>query len=556
MKLANKYFVNVLSVGFVTLVTLSVLLFWGREACQAFLYSDILDKPLGYVDISPIALTPDLDSDPNVVQKSHITASMSEAVVFSSLGFWQNIYSLERGDLGRFFIYHSIKDSENKNIIIFDKRLGQFVCYEAFKERGQWVKKVIAYAGPKGVSKTADKNLGRFTKPIRGQWKPDPLREGNRLCFMFFDNKLRNFFQINFERAEIITSPKVPEGYRLVQISRNGKLEKGQRQGEKAIQDFMWEPPLRIATAQDKIEGRRIFVTDSDGQRVGLASVEKNISTYYSKEFSLVIDGAGEIRRLDNETLELSEPIAYLSSPLVFGRGEPVGPRDVFAYEVSPFVRDGQFSGTILCSVSKEAIGLRIAVFDKDGELIENEGANVLNSSNKAGGPLLFVIEYLLENLQPAFFSMTSYFTANCFEATSGHRALFVLPNSFVGMIRRDSGDSVIGRFLFVLFIVLAPSLILGIGLARLVRKDATVIGLSKRAKRYWTIGTILFGISAYITYRLTRPKETLVTCQNCGKLRRPDMLACHNCGGKWQITELTAPAWRVIDEAGKQVAS
>jgi uncharacterized paraquat-inducible protein A len=62
-------------------------------------------------------------------------------------------------------------------------------------------------------------------------------------------------------------------------------------------------------------------------------------------------------------------------------------------------------------------------------------------------------------------------------------------------------------------------------------------------------IGTIAFGLTAYITYRLTQPKITLVTCTNCGKLRRPDMARCHRCGSKWHIPELTPPAWRVVDK-------
>jgi uncharacterized OB-fold protein len=61
-------------------------------------------------------------------------------------------------------------------------------------------------------------------------------------------------------------------------------------------------------------------------------------------------------------------------------------------------------------------------------------------------------------------------------------------------------------------------------------------------------IGIIAFGLSGYITYRLTRPRETLVTCANCGKLRRPDMNKCHRCGSKWHVPELTPPTWRVLD--------
>ena len=164
------------------------------------------------------------------------------------------------------------------------------------------------------------------------------------------------------------------------------------------------------------------------------------------------------------------------------------------------------------------------------------------------------VVEYILENLQPAILGLASYFTASSFEATAGHRALFILPNSFVAMFSRNS-IGIVGPF-FVALLMISPSIILGLLLAILVRKDAVIVGLPKRAKFYWLIGTICFGLSAYITYRLTRPREALVTCQNCGKLRRPDMARCHRCGSKWLVPELTPPAWRVIDAPRKEVVS
>jgi hypothetical protein len=152
-----------------------------------------------------------------------------------------------------------------------------------------------------------------------------------------------------------------------------------------------------------------------------------------------------------------------------------------------------------------------------------------------------------LENLHPPILSLVSYFTAYSFEAAAGHRALFILPNSFVAMKGRDVSQNAGSRLGFALLLVL-PSLILGIFLAWRVEKDATLVGLSENARLLWMIGTIAFGLTGYITYRLTRPKETLVTCVNCGRLRRPDMDRCHRCGSKWQILELMPPTWRVTD--------
>ena len=161
---------------------------------------------------------------------------------------------------------------------------------------------------------------------------------------------------------------------------------------------------------------------------------------------------------------------------------------------------------------------------------------------------MLTIGKFLAENLHPPIFSVASYFTASAFEAASGHRALFFLPNSFIAIKAGDRGENFAERFMSALWFIL-PSIILAIWLACRVSKDAVVVGLSENARAYWIIGTLAFGLTAYITYRLTRPKITLVTCPNCGKMRRPDMAKCHRCKSDWHVPELIPPVWRVVDK-------
>jgi hypothetical protein len=111
----------------------------------------------------------------------------------------------------------------------------------------------------------------------------------------------------------------------------------------------------------------------------------------------------------------------------------------------------------------------------------------------------------------------------------------------------RDISENIVMRFSAALLIIL-PSIMLVIFLAWRVNKDAKMVGLSENVRLCWMIGTIGFGLPGYITYRLTRPRMTLVTCANCGKLRRPDMDKCHHCGSKWHVPELIPPTWRVLD--------
>ena len=213
--------------------------------------------------------------------------------------------------------------------------------------------------------------------------------------------------------------------------------------------------------------------------------------------------------------------------------------------------KDVRYFGMCACSLSREGTALAVAVFDPNGKLVyrgdtQDKGGISTASAVYSESPMATTILFLLENLQPPAFEIASYLCGDSIEPSASHRALFILPNSFVGMLGRYNGTK-FDKEVF-LPLLMGPSLILSIWLGFRVRKDAKILGLSGTANKWWTAGTIAFGLPAYITYRLIRPKETLVTCQNCGQLRRPDMEICHRCGSKWEMPELTPPNWRICD--------
>jgi len=210
-------------------------------------------------------------------------------------------------------------------------------------------------------------------------------------------------------------------------------------------------------------------------------------------------------------------------------------------------------------AVSREGTALALAVFNERGEVLQADytkakvGRSRTISSAEAmlsdgpGAPLITVIRFILDNLQPPVLSVASYFTADSFEAGAGNRALFLLPNSFLAMRARGERGNILEQFILALLLML-PSLILSMILARRVSTDAAAVGLSPKERFYWMIGTLVFGLVGYITYKLTRPSIAMVTCANCGNPRRPDMEKCHRCGSGWHIPEIIPPAWRVID--------
>lgn len=544
MKSLINYPVKVFATGFVVLVLLSIPLFWFRFLCKIAI-SVRMPRDAQQVSIEPSGLVPpELENDPNVVRHSYALAFMRQEPLF--LGIVD--YFKARSPGGRYSnSYHFETDKDDWVCMYFDEDIGQIVFRytETRKTLKKWFQMFVKlYVGPEGISETADKTLGRFISPIVDvRW---------RQSVFLYDKKLRRFFHIKFEDRVVVKGPKLgkDDSHKPVRI---GRLTKNTE-----LLHLYWNPP--------QVRG-----TDEDIKKQGYvrSSYKPAIKLWFHNagQFLLVLDESGRIDLLDRQTLEFAGTAGYLPAPETFFPSKrSVTPKDLLSYEVLPlaFNTDHKYRGMFVASVSRQNTALALAVFDENGKLIRKEYSRLTKYRGPQyrgpqtidvaaffevpWAPVLTLTKYLLENFQPPFLSLASYLTASSFEAAAGHRALFLLPNSFVAMKGRDVSEGMAGRLPSALLLML-PSIILAILLTWRVSKDAAAVGLSENAKLLWMIGTIAFGLTAYITYRLTRPKITLVTCTNCGKLRRPDMARCHHCGSKWHIPELTPPTWRVVDK-------
>jgi hypothetical protein len=535
MKAANKHAINILATGLIVLTLLSIALFWARKVCQAFMYEELVVYRSGKVIISPSGLVPELDNDPNAVRKSRIDAYIGDAAVYYGFGLMTGLHPAINQLLDSAF-YYEAKDPETerltRHLLYLDKDSGLFAYCDVFRkpEKEVWSRKVRFYAGPKGVSETADKALGRFSNVLVPRWRwargllPSP--------FVLFDHELHRFFAIDLEQQTVTKGPSLPKDYRPVQID-SFDLRKNP-----GILTVDWRPPYRQETPQEQeeAEGRE----RKNEQRFRLDEYRRPSRNKRSdrsvpmvkltgwnvlRRNILVLDRSGEAKLLDTGTLELIRTLGRVPVPPGQSRNDSASwLSDLYAYTVYPVGVEYEHAGTICGSVSREAFSMRVDIFDPNGRRLMSRGDDIEDAFEEAGGPLLVTIIYILENLQPAVLGLISCLAESPFEATAGHRALFVLPNSFVALLVRTC--------------------------------NAVLVGLSHRARFRWVLATIAFGLSAYITYRLTRPKITLVTCANCGKPRRPDMENCHRCGAKWLVPELTAPLWRVIDESPEETAA
>ena len=551
MRSATKNGVRIITTGFVVLLLLSLPLFWARWDSEGRICMMIPDE-CSEVSIKPSGLVPpELENDSKVVYHSKVSASMNpgEPLFLRFLGI-VDYFAARRPYFERSNIYYYNK--KDGAWLYFDERIGQIVCHymggERMPDKTVLPKKVQLYAGPEGTSESPDKALGRFIYPI-----VDARATPRGGLLTVYDKKVRRFFTINFKERTVTKGPEFGKDdiHKPVQIGLLWKIG--------SFLHLYWEPP-RVKVAENEGE-KRYYAPSEFGERN---------YTEDAGQYLLVLDRSGRIDLLDRKTLEFAGTAAWLPAPeTLFPSKERVAPEDLLAYQVLPLAltTDNKYRGVFVAAVSREGTSLALAVFDEGARLLDQEyskfnkyrgprysGAQTINvPSSKAAlfeapwAPTMTITRYLLENLHPPILSLVSYFTAYSFEAAAGHRALFILPNSFVAMKGRDVRQNAVSRLGYALLLML-PSLILGIFLAWRVEKDATLVGLSENARLLWMIGTIAFGLTGYITYRLTRPKETLVTCANCGKLRRPDMNRCHHCGSKWHVPEITPPTWRVTD--------
>jgi hypothetical protein len=534
MKSKIKYAVKVFAAGLIVIVLLSIPLFWLRLICQGIL-GEILPIEAEYINMQPCGLVPpEIENDPNVVKHSSVIATMDTGEY--------GVINWFKAEEPAFYYYFG-----EKNWSYFDKKLGLIVCSYTPRMnvdgKVTLAKAVTLYAGPGGISETAVQNLGRFGAPIVDTGN---IKSGLSVL-TGYDRGLRCFFTVNLEKRVVTKGPQLAKGdfHKPIQIGRISGISKS---------GLSWSPP-RTEVKDTNEKG------DSDSnQKTAHRPLIKY--SYSAGQYELVLDESGQIDLLDKETLVFAGKAGFLPAPqTLYDSKDSVTPKDSLDYDVLPLTlkTDNKYSGCFVKAVSREGTSMALAAFDEKGMMIKCDYTKTQSNSDKTmpssaafffgspAAPVLTITRYLLENLQPPVLSMASFITADSFSALAGHNALFILPNSFIAMFGRSIGGGIMARFIFALLLI-SPSIILSIWLTCKVARDAAMVGLSDKARFYWKIGTILFGLTAYITYRLTRPGITLVTCENCGKLRRPDMENCHRCGSKWHVPELTAPAWRVVD--------
>ncbi|MBN1510000.1 MAG: hypothetical protein JW955_24355 [Sedimentisphaerales bacterium] len=527
---------NVVATGLLVLIVTSIVLFWARWGCESARYEMLPEQAREIRIEMPGFLRPKAaGAEPNAIPFTFAASMRPGETLAEGLGLRQywNAHNLEKRD-SRVVVW-SREDMGLR--LYYDRSLGVMVYHFSVpvpQASGRYVsKKVVHYAGPKGISDRPEDKLGRFHDPIVRLIGGDLERP------VLYDRGLHRFFVIDWRGRTVQEGKPVAAG------------------ADRPV-DFDWprKQPACLRLALDTQEPHVTFGKEPDR--------------------TIVLDAAGNLRMLDLQTLEYAGLAGALPSPAtLFPSYRRATPDDLFAYEVHPVFssRGDVYAGCAVAALSRDAAAMRVEVFDANGtsiaareSLLPPDGVGVSGLGERRGSrstvdalyfelpnaPVLTAAKFILESLHPPALLWLSYFTASSFEATSGYRSLFLLPNSFAAMSARDVGLWWLPRFVRALLFLL-PGVVLGGLLSRLVSRDAQRLGMSTRARRLWMAATVVFALPAYVTFEITRTRVARVTCQNCGRDRRVDMERCHRCGSPWVVPDLIPPAWRVIGQPEEQ---
>lgn len=572
--------VNVLATGVLVLVLVCLGLFWARWFCglgRQVLVCEAMDS----LQIRPSRLFPsELQLDPNAVVFSQVNAGLCDDVYVWGLGIAQYMAHRSPGRPG-WRVYYWDRDGDGAQIY-YDRSLGLMVYRDTRRTRqdgGEYVAEtIIVYAGPDGVAENPDERLGRFVDPLASH--------ATNRSWIVYDRTLRRFFAIDWHDKTVRKGPQFAENARNRPVQIGGRLGKNGEcvwvsLSEPMIRELPESPPqsqgdantadsAADANAPDGLPPGSIEMyghfyapmgpIDAGAQAARLVPLMKVSSHGFDTPLTFVLDASGRIDLLDRDKLEIVGPAGALPAPdTLLPYKDRVGPADVLAYTFQPaFVGDDRtYAGCVVAAVSREATAMTLSVCDPNGRSVARaettSGYDRSESSAEAayfhlpGAPVLTALEYLVESMHPPVLLALSYVTASHFEATAGYHSVFLLPESFVAKAARNGRAGLAGRLVLGLSFML-----MSVGLAAIfagqVACDCTRLGVSRDQRIWWVVATMLFGLPVYLTYRLTRPRTTLVTCRNCGRPRRPDLEKCHLCHSPWEVAELTPPAWRVRD--------
>lgn len=540
MKKQSK--INLTAVMFITLISFGIITFWPRTISSMIMLSLTEEFAGNRRTITPTGFIPEIDNEPNAFQKSsiYVRGTLSESAG-SSLGlpdyFMQVVsenYRLRnisqkcnQGTIEDLFYYY---DTDQK-IFVFGHKIKN-------KKMGlrTWHFEPRFYAGPNGVASKLDKSTGRFADVE--VWVN---KFGKTICA--YDRQTKKLYYIDVFKKTVKQSRPLEKqiiGFDSVWDVRDSKIFQ------------KWNSAYAKASPEQYKKAHPSMKKADD-----LVKIPDFIEPF-SNDIVVVYED-GQVEMFDHQTLQSKGLLGHL---VTYEGGNVINaaPDDVTAYSIRTYSKNTEngyeYRGLVAAAITRDATRLVVAKYDESGNqyrpwvTCNHDFDHVTPTSlTFPGGPALVTFRTVFENLNPFIFNAATIFTADDIAAGPAWRAMFIQPTSTAAWLVRNLNynDAKFFKALLV-FLVISPSLIIGLLCARAISKNASRTGLSKSAGWFWRITAVLFGIPALITYHITRPSYNMVTCVNCGRLRRADMDHCHNCSVPWPEAEKPIPDWQVIE--------
>ncbi len=541
------------AVGFFVLLVWMVVLFWGEfvlkiAAANISSSSGIQLYPEGL-------LQPSLENDPNIRPPYFDCRAGRGDAIFYSLGIVSSFASFPFGE-DAVFLW-----SRDNVSIYYDRSIGNLVYCKYMKVKKWYEQEIYFYVGPEGISKTPNESIGRFVEPVFSEIFTDC-----RGLFVY-DKALRRFFRVEANWARVYPEKGGAPSMDLARYFYAGPV----------IEPNLPFMPVQIGS-QRIVKGFGGGISYYGPSRKGnqsghvqLVQIQSDIGTA-AGQYLLVLDKSGGIMGVDRQTLTYSKFLGRLPSVLsFFGRVDNPAPYETPAYEIVPIsmVKDGRSEYQGLCAtvMAKDGLDVSAVFYDKDGKISASSSTSsgywsrqsvtlggpsdsTYMLTERPGGPLVLTIKYFFENLYPPAMSVASFFASDLLKAPAGGRSIFIKPDSFAGMLADTARQYPFSAF-WQMWLFIIPSVIVSFALGLTAMRSAGALGYSKQSSRVWFGIVLLFGIPGFITYKLCRPKEVMITCLFCGKGRQTVLDRCQNCGKGWDTSAIKAPDWRVIDSPG-----
>ena len=448
--------------------------------------------------------------------------------------------------------------------IAYAKTLRQLVVREIDLTSERPMLKNIGYIGPKGYSTRENPDLGTFGKPLLA--RDYSWFVGNDTSSQFlYDIDSRRFYRIDMEVSKEefknqtyfnvqLDSIRIVEGPVQEQSGWNPvKIGWYIRSGHTLYPEVLrleWKPPYRVEREPHPVIGSEEEVVE---KTVPIKDAPRPSA---SKPGFLVLHQDGRIDHVDGETLTVVKTAAAFLPELGFyEHSRSRRPRDMAdCTAMGLYDPNGLHLKTIVAALGRDGFTMALDFYDANGNLRvhrslgNSDGVGFL-WDDISGGAFYLTFRYLMENMQSPLLRLLDLPAASWMEPGNRYSTLFVHPNSFVGLMKIEP-DHI--EFWSQLLLLMLPSLMLSSWLGIKARRKAALLGYDTTDKDIWFIAILAFGIPAYITFKLMLPKEKMITCANCGNLRRVEFDVCQSCKRDWQKTKTltTPPNWSVKDLA------